>query len=839
LKNQSLKIKLILTVMLIMILLGTIITTLSINRTISALKQTQMSKLTAVKSSKAEEILTYFTDIKALILSLATNKSTKDALIEFKDGFYKLKDEINLEIPEIKKLIENDFTENYINNINYDVPNSPQKKDISSYLPEDENAIIAQYIFITKNNKKIGEKNNFTYSDEFNSTYMKAHKKYHSSFNTLLNNFHLYDIFIADLNGNIIYTDFKEKDFATNLKNGIYNTSGLGNVYKKALDKKEGEISFEDFAPYEPSYNNAASFIATPIFIDGKKQGILIFQMPVDNINAIMNFNGKYEDSELGESGECYLVGSDYKMRNNSRFLKDIDNPIVQKLNSTIGVWEIKTDNTKKVFEENKTQGQNIIKNYRDTSVLSTYMKLNIFDEIHWALIAEIAEDEALNEAYELKNLIILSSFICIIISIVILYIVINNIIAKPIENFKNGLLEFFKFINKENFNVNLLNISSNDEIGLMSKVINKNIEKTRILIEDDSNLIENVKKIVESIKNGDLSTKVEISTHNKSLEELKIILNEMIDIMTEKICSDINKIDLALDQLQHLNFTHRINENKGNTAKALDSLSNIISNMLVENKTNGLILEKSANSLMSNVSTLSISSNKTAASLEETASALEEITSNISNNTSNISEMANHAHAITKSAEDGRNLAIDTTHSMEEINEQVNSINDAITIIDQIAFQTNILSLNAAVEAATAGEAGKGFAVVAQEVRNLASRSSEAAKEIKNLVQIATTKANNGKDIANKMIDGYHNLNENIIKTLEIIKDVELASKEQQIGIEQINDAITQLDQQTQQNAQVATFTKNIAIDTLKMAKTIVDNANKKEFTGKDNIII
>jgi len=312
---------------------------------------------------------------------------------------------------------------------------------------------------------------------------------------------------------------------------------------------------------------------------------------------------------------------------------------------------------------------------------------------------------------------------------------------------------------------------------------------------------------------------------------------------MGSNIELNIDSVLNILEQYSNYNYMNKV-DTKGvkehllRLGDGINFLGEAITGMLVENKCNGLTLDESSNILLKNVDILNRNSTVSATALEETAAALEEITSNISHNTENVIKMSGFANQLNTSSIQGTELANKTTTAMDEINDEVIAIHKSITIIDQIAFQTNILSLNAAVEAATAGEAGKGFAVVAQEVRNLASRSAEAANEIKTLVDNANTKTSYGKKITANMISGHTELNNNIAKTIELISDVETASKEQQDGIVQINDAINSLDRQTQENANIANATNNVAVQTDEISKMVVQSTNEKEFKGKDKVI-
>ena len=453
------------------------------------------------------------------------------------------------------------------------------------------------------------------------------------------------------------------------------------------------------------------------------------------------------------------------------------------------------------------------------------------------AYVDDIEADVALMEekTKEEINNIILSISIFSLIAIFIVYLIysylIKKMIIKPLENLNDAILD----ISSNNSSSDIIEKTSNDEIGHLVDSFNGYVSKLKAGYEEDSKVIEEVDSVIEKVNNGFYVYKIEKTSSNAQVMKLRDSINSMIS----KTNDNLTNLNNILMQYGNSDFTP--NSKITESSKANGIISSLIASsqligmavseflsMIVES---GKKLNNDTTILSTSANRLSSSANEQAASLEETAAAVEEITSIVKSSVQKVYQMSTLANELQVSSKDGETLALKTTRAMDDIDSQVKSINDAITVIDQIAFQTNILSLNAAVEAATAGEAGRGFAVVAAEVRNLAARSAEAAKEIKGIVASATSKANEGKVIANNMISGYTILNTKINETITLIEDVSQASREEEKGIIQINDAVNALDQATQVNANSATTISGLANEVSKLSDTLLQIADRAKF--------
>jgi methyl-accepting chemotaxis protein len=187
------------------------------------------------------------------------------------------------------------------------------------------------------------------------------------------------------------------------------------------------------------------------------------------------------------------------------------------------------------------------------------------------------------------------------------------------------------------------------------------------------------------------------------------------------------------------------------------------------------------------------------------------------------IEDMKKFTHETTTSAQEGERLAEKTLSAMRTINSSTEFIDESISAIDSIAFQTNILSLNAAVEAATAGEAGKGFAVVAQEVRNLATKSAEAAHSIKELVEETKLKAKEGIEISNNMKENFSKVNNQISKTLDLVGSVATEATREKEKIESVEILINELKDLSINNRNIANKTDNISKDISEISNELI----------------
>jgi methyl-accepting chemotaxis protein len=462
--------------------------------------------------------------------------------------------------------------------------------------------------------------------------------------------------------------------------------------------------------------------------------------------------------------------------------------------------------------------------------------KVTLFDQLTQKSISTLNKDIEGLENSAITSFIINAIVACVML---LFTLTLGYFIYKRIDFdmklLKRNLLDFFDYIAKKKDDIEINNVEGKDEFAILINTINGEVIKTKEIAQKDNIVLTEIDSVIHRVENGFFTYNVQAEAGSDAVNLLKQNVNNMINTTKEKL----DTLGLILEAYGKYQYDFKLSKkqrrgmagNIGTLSTSLQALGDDISIFMATFSNTIEDLNNNTTILLNTSSSLSNSSNIQASSLEETAASIEEITNTIQSNASSVIEMSQISDQLKNTADKGNILANDTSNAMEEISTKVNQIKEAITVIDQIAFQTNILSLNAAVEAATAGEAGKGFAVVAQEVRNLASRSAEAANEIKTLVEDANDKALQGQNVSHDMINGYGELSEKIDQTKEIIDGVAEASEDQRTRIVQINDAISQLDHMTQQNASNASSLNDISNEVEQLSNKIEETIKQAQF--------
>ena len=693
---RSIKFKLI-TLMAVSLLVITVgVVTASLSKASSALVQSNMALLDAVKESKKDHIEDFFKSIQLLLTSKASDIATVESLWALDDSFQELEEVEGLSHSTIEEGLLKHYDAEYLPQVNYKMKDVQAKRETKEYLPKSLSAQAAQYLYIVDNVHPIGEKDKLHFNKNVDVEYSKNHIEIHGAYSTLLKNFSLYDIFVVNASGEVVYSVFKEKDFGTNLVDGVYSNTGLGKAYQKASKLKAGEVAFADFEPYEPSYNAPAIFLASPIIYKGDFEGVLIFQLPTGKINEIMSFKGEYEKAGLGKTGKANLVCDKGCMKNDSRFLDGMTEQIVKDSGTTVTVVNVKSASTDAIAQGKS--GSWIIDDYKGVSVLSSYTPINMFGE-KWGMVVEIDESEVLDGVHEIRNVIMgLSIAIFIVLLLLSIYLVQTLIISK-LGTLQSAAYDLAK---GEGDLTQRVDVPAGDEIYEVAENINAFIEKVRITVSEAKRSSSENTGIAKTLSDASLVIR------GKTEHEAQIVT----DVSQEGIDLQ-NVLKLSIDQAKV-------------TKQDIDSAGSVL---------------KGANE--------------------------------------QIIHLANEVQ--TRAREE-----VELASRLEQLSSDVTQVKEVLTVISDIADQTNLLALNAAIEAARAGEHGRGFAVVADEVRKLAERTQRSLAEINASIGV----------IVQSVIDASEHISVNA-KEIEKLSDyANSAESEINTSVESIERSIVQVDE-------------------------------------------
>ena len=373
-------------------------------RTASAALDTQAeSQLTVVRTITTKQVERYFATTEDQLRTLAENPSVANALVAFRDGFSSLIADDAIPVDgqsearqELNAFYAGDWATEFRLRNAEDIAAATLCEslgDAAAYL---------QYLYIRRNENPIGSKDLLDTAADA-SAYSEAHAQYHPILRSFLKKFGLYDIFLVDAEtGNVVYTVFKEIDFGTSLRTGSFADTSLGRVFRQAASSNRRDaVFFGHFGAYLPSFTAPAGFIAAPILEGRKVTGVIIFQLPLDRINAVVG-----ETLGMGKTGETYAIGPDRLFRTDSRFLEELG------VKTTICNPKFKVDTQAvRLALDNGSSGTGRMLDYRNKPVLSSWGSAMIHrgdgagnEPVKWAIVSEIDLTEVTQPVQSLKK---------------------------------------------------------------------------------------------------------------------------------------------------------------------------------------------------------------------------------------------------------------------------------------------------------------------------------------------------------------------------------------------------------------------------------------------------
>ncbi|NOQ31577.1 MAG: hypothetical protein GQ570_10695 [Helicobacteraceae bacterium] len=486
--------------------------------------------------------------------------------------------------------------------------------------------------------------------------------------------------------------------------------------------------------------------------------------------------------------------------------------------------------------------------------------------------------NSVIDQAQSIIDISIVILILVMLIIIISLYFAMNTLVFKPLHNFTKSLLGFFSYLNREVDSVELSEIKSMDDIGKIMQLVNENIKRINSSQDKEKDLINEARVVILEVGNGHLRSRLKLDSNHAGLNDLKDLINVMLEKLEMQIGTDINKISTLFNELSDMKFGGTIENATGVIEKVANKVSlesektiQDVSNILKELSQGNLDIKitkeyhgdffdikSSLNELVSklsltmediklsvsnmqqavtnvNNSSQSIASGATeqSSSLTKTSAAVEQMGAGITQNAKNSALTNMLATDAAKLATDGGSAVSKTVKSMEAIAEK-------IIIIEDIVYQTNLLALNAAIEAARAGEHGKGFAVVASEVRKLAKRSQIAASQISDITSQSVDISKTAGELIDEVVP-------KITHTAELINDISTASSEQDVGITQISQAMHELDAVTHANSlsskELATISTYLESEVTSLSESIsffkvqMDNIPNNNSDDKDEL--